>query len=321
MAYEKMKIISGNGNTTLSKAIADYFHKDLVDRECKPFPNSEIKVNLSESVRGADVYLIQSTVPPNVDKHYMELWLMARTLKESDGNRVTAILPFCGYTRQDKKKHGREPLSMKLMADLSNTSGIDRYVFIDLHNPAIEGLFAPTPTTNISSKHLFAKALKEYDGIKDYVLVAPDAGAVQRARDIADILHLPTVYIDKERSKDLEVKAKRVVGDVADKNVIIIDDIIDTAGTLVAGVTAVKKEGAKNVVVCATHPVLTDPAIENINKSQIDDLLITDTIPLSEEKMKRIKKKTTVLSWANFLAEKVIRTFYNNESITEALDD
>lgn len=320
MDYDRMKLISGTGNEPLARSIAEKLGTKLVDRECSRFPNGEVKIKPKECVRDCDVYLIQSTTSPFVNSHLMELWLLARTLKESDAQKITAILPFIGYTRQDKKKHGREPLSMKFVADVCKISCIDRYVFVDLHNSTMESCFAPAPTTNITPQYILADFLAQRKDIKEYTVAAADSGGVFKMREVADILQLPTAYVDKARDEKLEVKAKCVVGDVKDKTVLVVEDMIDTGGTIVEGVSAIKNAGAAKAIVYATHAVLSPPAIDRINASGIDELILTDTIPMSAEKRARITKNTTVLSWADILGKKVIYTLYAGKSITTALD-
>lgn len=320
MAYEKLMVVSGNGNRYFAESVAKKLKVDLVPAECGHFPDSETKISVKKSVRGSDVYLIQSTIPPQVNDQYMELWLLARTLKESDAGKVTAVLPFCGYTRQDKKKFGREPMSMRLIADLCNASGIDRYIFVDLHNPAIECFFSPKPTSNLSVKPLICAELSKREDVMLYVPLSPDAGGTKRVEAIANELNVPFAQIHKDRDEGGKVRAVNVVGDVAGKNVIFIDDMVDTAGTIAEGVALVKARGAQDILVCCTHAVLSDPAVERLSKLGLKELIVTDTIPISDGMRARMNFPVVTLSVAPTIAE-VIKTLHTEGSITDVLRD
>lgn len=322
MEYDRLKIISGNGNLPLAKDVARYLDTSLVERVCDRFPNGEIKIDIRECVRGADVYLIQTTRPQQIHDDYFEAALLHDTLRRCGAERVTVIMPYCGYARQDRTQ-GREPLSMAFVARmLKKAALIERYVFIELHNAALEGLFDNATTTmNLSSKHLFAKELKTRPGIEAYVAVSPDAGGTKRVENFVKVLKMPMVYINKIRDAQGIPTATCVVGDVAGKNVILLDDMIDRASTMKEAVHALKGQGAKEVIACATHAVFSDEAVKNINESGIDEIIITDTIPVSDVKKASIKPKLTVLSWAEKLAKAVILPMHKEESTTNAFNE
>lgn len=312
---KKIKIFSGNSNGELAGKIANELGLPVADAEVKTFSDGEISVNINETVRGVDVYVIQSTSPPHVNNYLMELLIMIDALKRASAGRITAVIPYYGYARQDRKAKARDPISAKLVADLLTAAGADRVLTMDLHAAQIQGYF------NIPVDHLVGiPILSEYffsKEIEDLVVVSPDLGSVTRARTFADRLNAPIAIIDKRRPKANVSEVMNIIGDIKDKNVILIDDMIDTAGTITNGAKALKEMGAKNVYACCTHGVLSGPAIERINNSVIEELVVLDTIKLMEaDKVNNIKQ----LSVAKIFAE-AIRRIFNNDSVSKLFDN
>ena len=311
-----LKIFSGNSNQALAKKVAAAVGVELGFCQINTFADSEIQVEIHESVRGKHVFLIQSTCPP-ANQNYMELFIMMDALKRASAKHITVVIPYYGYARQDRKVAPRAPISAKLMADLLTTAGAHRVVAVDLHAAQIQGFF------NVPVDHLFAiptlaRAWRENQGSgPEFVAVSPDAGGVERCRAFAKRIEAPIAIIDKRRSGPNEAKALHLIGDVSGKTAIIIDDIIDTAGTLTQAVDSLYKNGAKRVFAVATHPVLSGPAISRIVESQIEKLWVTDTIPLSEAA--RNCGKIEVISVASLLAE-AIKRIHGNDSVSSLFD-
>ena len=297
----RMTLFSGNANRKLAQEICEYLGTPLGLAEVSQFSDGEIFVQISENVRGADVFVIQPTCPP-VDHHLMELLIMIDALRRASAARITAVIPYYGYSRQDRKVQPRVPISSKLVADLIAVSGANRVLTMDLHAGQIQGFF------NIPVDHLFATpVLLQYFQEMDWdngVVVAPDAGGVERARAFAKRLGTSLAFIDKRREGPNDVKVMHIVGDVKDRNVIIVDDMVDTAGTIVQAVTALHKQGAQRIYASCTHPVLSGAAIERIEESALEEVVVTNTIPLDE---RRSSKKLTVLSVASLLGEAIDR--------------
>lgn len=312
---KKIKIFSGNASKALASQICSELGIPIGDAEVKTFSDGEISVNINETVRGVDVFVIQSTSPPHVNTYLMELLIMIDALKRASAGRITAVIPYYGYARQDRKAKARDPISAKLIADILQKAGADRVLSMDLHAPQIEGYF------NIPVDHLIGgPILAEYFGeknIEDLVVVSPDLGSVTRSRNFADKLNAPIAIIDKRRPMANVSEVMNVIGDIDGKNVILIDDMIDTAGTITFGAEALKDMGAKKVYACCTHGVLSGPAIERINNSRIEELIVLDTINLNREALasKKIKK----LSVATVFAE-AIRRIFNNDSVSRLFD-
>jgi ribose-phosphate pyrophosphokinase len=308
MSYD-LKLISGNANRPLAEEIAHHLCLPLGDADVSRFSDGEVYVQINENVRGEDVFVIQPTCPP-VNDNLMELLVMIDALKRASARRITAVLPYYGYGRQDRKAASRVPISAKLVADLITTAGAHRVLAIDLHAGQIQGFF------NIPVDHLFAApVLIDYlvkKDLEDPVLVSPDAGGVERARAIAKRLKAGLAIIDKRRDGPNVAVFMYLIGDVKDKDVVVIDDMIDTAGTLIQAVDAVKREGARRVLACGVHPVLSGPAIKRISSSHLEELVITNSIPLSPEKQ---LPKIQVLSVAPLLAE-AIRRIHGEESVS-----
>lgn len=310
--YGHLKIIAGNSNTELANKIAAEAHVQLSPTLLKRFADGEIQVEIHDNVRGADVYVVQSTCPPS-NENYMELFIMIDALKRASAKRITAVMPYYGYARQDRKVAPRAPISAKLMADLLTTAGANRVVCVDLHAGQIQGFFN-VPVDHLFSIPLLARAWREKWGFgEDFVVVSPDAGGVERARAFAKRIEAPIAIIDKRRSGPNEAKAYNLIGDVKDKFAVIIDDMIDTAGTLTQAAETIMKNGATRVAAVATHAVLSGPALQRIQESALEFVVVTDTIPLKEGAIK--SGKYSVVSVAPLIAE-AIRRIYSNESVS-----
>jgi ribose-phosphate pyrophosphokinase len=310
MAYE-LKLFSGNANRALAEEIAQYLHVPLADVEVSRFSDGEVFVQVNENVRGADVFVVQPTCPP-VNDNLMELLIMIDAFKRASAHRITAVLPYYGYARQDRKVQGRMPISAKLVADLLEAAGVDRVLALDLHAGQIQGFF------NIPVDHLFAGPVVMIDylrkkDLKDAVIVAPDAGGVERARAIAKRLSAGLAIIDKRREGPNSAVAMHLIGDVEGRDTVVIDDMIDTAGTLAQAVGAVQREGARRILACGVHPVLSGPAIDRIKASPIEEVVVTNTIPLAADK--RAAARLTVLTVAPLLGE-AIRRIHDEESVS-----
>ena len=307
MAFEdgkKLKIFTGNANPALAKEICDYLGLPLGEAFVGRFNNGEVQIMIDESVRGKDVFIIQPTSYP-VNDNLMELMVMADALKRASARHITAVVPYYGYARQDRKTRGREPITAKLVANLMQTAGITRLVTIDLHAGQIQGFF-DVPVDHLFGASLLAKYINEKN-MEDVIVVSPDLGGVTRARDLADRIGAPIAIIEKKRPEPGVAKVMNLIGDVAGKNCIIIDDIVDTAGSLVEGAKALEEFGAKSVTAAVTHAVLTDPASERIANSNIKELIVTNTIPLPENcNLPNI----TQLSVAPLLGEAIMRIFH-----------
>ncbi|MEZ7545437.1 MAG: ribose-phosphate diphosphokinase [Veillonella atypica] len=307
MAFEdgkKLKIFTGNANPELAKEICDYLGLPLGEAFVGRFNNGEVQIMIDESVRGKDVFIIQPTSYP-VNDNLMELMVMADALKRASARHITAVVPYYGYARQDRKTRGREPITAKLVANLMQTSGITRLVTIDLHAGQIQGFF-DVPVDHLYGASILAKYINEKN-LEDVIVVSPDLGGVTRARDLADRIGAPIAIIEKKRPEPGVAKVMNLIGDVKGKNCIIVDDIVDTAGSLVEGAKALKEFGAKSVMAAVTHAVLTDPASERIANSNIKELIVTNTMPLPENcKLENV----TQLSVAPLLGEAIMRIFH-----------
>ena len=307
MAFEdgkKLKIFTGNANPALAKEICDYLGLPLGEACVGRFNNGEVQIMIDESVRGKDVFIIQPTSYP-VNDNLMELMVMADALKRASARHITAVVPYYGYARQDRKTRGREPITAKLVANLMQTSGITRLVTIDLHAGQIQGFF-DVPVDHLYGASILAKYINEKN-LEDVIVVSPDLGGVTRARDLADRIGAPIAIIEKKRPEPGVAKVMNLIGDVKGKNCIIVDDIVDTAGSLVEGAKALEEFGAKSVMAAVTHAVLTDPASERIANSNIKELIVTNTMPLPENcKLDNV----TQLSVAPLLGEAIMRIFH-----------
>ena len=307
MAFEdgkKLKIFTGNANPELAKEICDYLSLPLGEAFVGRFNNGEVQIMIDESVRGKDVFIVQPTSFP-VNDNLVELLVMADALKRASARHITAVVPYYGYARQDRKTRGREPITAKLVADLMQTAGITRLVTIDLHAGQIQGFF-DVPVDHLLGASILAKYINEKK-MEDLIVVSPDLGGVTRARDLADRIGAPIAIIEKKRPQPGVAKVMNLIGNVEGKNCIIIDDIVDTAGSLVEGAKALKEFGAKSVMACVTHAVLTDPACERIANSNIKELIVTNTISLPKEHQ---LPNITSLSVAPLLGEAIMRIFH-----------
>ena len=310
----KIKLFAGNSNPVLAKRIADALGLTLSDCVCKKFADGEISVSFNETVRGCDVFLIQSTCCP-VNDNFMELLIMIDACRRASAGRITAVMPYFGYARQDRKAKARDPISAKLCAEMLEAAGADRVLTMDLHANQIQGFFT-IPVDNLLGTKILTQYFYDRLGVSnpDYVVVSPDLGSVTRVRKFTDKLDLPMAIVDKRRPKPNVSEVMNIIGDVRDKHVILVDDMVDTAGTLCNGAKAlVERGGAKSVTACATHGVLSGPAIERLQASVIDKLVLLDTIPVEGEKA---IDKIETLSVADLFAE-AIRRIYDETAISD----
>ncbi len=306
----ELKVFAGNSNPALVKEICDYLKVEQGNALVSTFSDSEIRIQINENVRGKDVFLFQSVCDP-VNKHLMELLLLLDALKRSSAYRITAVIPYYGYGRQDRKDQPRVPISAKLVADLIATAGADRVLTMDLHAGQIQGFF------NVPVDHLYAApVLLEYvekRGGQDLVVVSPDAGGVERARAFAKRLQANLAIIDKRREGPNESQVMHIIGDVSGRDALLLDDMIDTAGTIAQGAKACVDHGARRVWTACTHAVLSGPALDRLNASKLEEVVVTNTIPLNGKE--RTCPKLRVLSVAPLLGEAVKR-IHEEESVS-----
>ncbi|MBW2651780.1 MAG: ribose-phosphate pyrophosphokinase [Deltaproteobacteria bacterium] len=307
---DKLKIFSGNANIPLAREICNSLDIPLGKANVKKFSDGEIQLEIEENVRGMDVFIVQSTCTP-VNVSLMELLIMMDAIKRASAERITAVIPYYGYARQDRKVAPRVPITAKLVADLITTAGADRILTIDLHAGQIQGGF------NIPVDHLYAApVMVEFIKSKfadNLVIVSPDAGGVERARAFAKRLGASLAIIDKRRTKPNESTVMNIIGEIKGKTALLLDDLVDTAGTLTQAANALRNEGAAKIVACCTHPVLSGTAIEKISKSGLQQMVVTDTIPLREDA--KSCKKISILSVASLLGE-AIKRIHNNDSVS-----
>lgn len=308
--YNNLKLFAGNSNPELAREISSILAIPLGKAKAAKFSDGEINVTVGETVRGSDCYIIQSTCDP-VNDNLMELLIMIDAMKRASAGRINAVIPFFGYARQDRKAKARDPISAKLVANLLESAGADRVITMDLHAMQIQGFF-DIPVDHLQGRPVLAEYYTEKKA-DDIVIVSPDHGGVVRARYMAEMLECPIAIVDKRRPAPNQSEVMNVIGDVKDKNCIILDDMIDTAGSITNAASAIKKLGAKNVYVAVTHGVLSGPAIERLENSVIEEVIILNTIPLTDEKKKYTKIKT--LSVAPIFAES-IRRIHNNEPLS-----
>ncbi len=302
----RLKLFSGNANVELAKEICAFLCVPMGAADVRRFSDGEINVEIRDNVRGVDVFIVQSTCPP-VNDNLMELLILMDALKRASAQRVTAVIPYYGYARQDRKVLPRAPITAKLVADMLTAAGVSRVLTVDLHAGQIQGFF------NIPVDHLYSAPVM-LDYIKsnygnDIVIVSPDAGGVERARAFAKRLHVPMAIIDKRRVMPNVAEVMNIIGEVDGKTAVLLDDMVDTAGTLVMSADALKKKGARKVYAMTTHAVLSGPAIERLEKSVIEELVVTDTIPLGA---KASCKKLKVLSVAGLLGEAIKRIHFHD---------
>lgn len=300
------KLFSGSANPEFAAKVGDYLGIPVSNATLNKFSDGEISVQITESVRGQDVFIIQPTCAPAND-NLMELLIMVDALKRSSARSISAVIPYYGYARQDRKAAPRVPITAKLTADLLEAAGINRVVTIDLHAAQIQGFFN-IPADNLFGSILFANYIKEKE-LENPIIASPDIGGVARARSYADKLGYDLIIVDKKREKANVAEVMNIIGDVEGKDVILVDDMVDTAGTLVKAAEVLKKKGANSVMACCTHGVLSGPAYERIANGVLDELVVADTIPIRKN-----AEKITVLSASTIIGE-AIRRIHNNESV------
>ncbi|MHC5039935.1 MAG: ribose-phosphate diphosphokinase [Planctomycetota bacterium] len=309
MLNKGLKIFSGNSNLDLAKAICHYLEAPLGRAKVGKFPDGEVDIKIEEDVRGRDVFVIQSTCPP-VDQNLIELLAIMDCLRRASAARITAVMPYFGYARKDRKDEGRVPITAKLVANMIRTAGADRVLTIELHAAQIQGFF------DIPVDHLFASGvISEYFetlNIPKLTVVAPDVGGVKMARAYAKRLQAGLAIVDKRRVSGDQAEVYHVIGEVEGRNVLIVDDMVATAGTLVEGVGILKRYGAEDIFFAATHPVLCGPAVERLGKAPLKEVVVSNTIPLMGKKIDKIK----VLSVAPILGEAIKRIHFS-ESVSE----
>lgn len=300
------KIFSGTANPEFAAKVGKYLGVPVSNAKCNSFSDGEMSVQITESVRGQDVFIIQPTCAPTND-NLMELLIMVDALKRSSAKSISAVIPYYGYARQDRKAAPRVPITAKLVADLLEAAGITRVVTIDLHAAQIQGFFN-IPADNLFGSILFVDYIKNKN-LPNPIIASPDIGGVARARSYADKLGYDLVIVDKKREKANESEVMNIIGDVEGKDVILVDDMVDTAGTLVKAAEVLKKKGATSVMACCTHGVLSGPAYDRIADGVLDELIVSDTIPTRKD-----AKKITVLT-ASVIIGETIRRIQNNESV------
>ncbi len=305
-----MKLFGGTSNPKLTQEVCDYLGIEPGKVTAKTFSDGETLVEIHENIRGGDVFVLQSTSTP-VNDNLMQLLIMMDALRRASAERITAIIPYYGYGRQDRKVKPRVPISAKLVADLITTAGANRVVSMDLHAGQIQGYFN-IPVDNLFAAPLLLKYIRTHFE-DDLVIVSPDAGGVERARAFAKRLEATLAIIDKRRDAPNIAEAMNIIGEVKGKTAVILDDMVDTGGTLTQGAAALREKGASKIYACCTHPVLSGSSIEKIEASPIDSLVVTNTIPLNEEARKC--SKITVLSVAELLGE-TIKRIYNSNSVS-----
>ena len=303
--FSDYKIFTGNSNPAFAEEIAEIMGKPLGKATVTKVSDGEISVNIWESVRGLDIYIVQATSNP-VNDNLMELLIMIDAMKRASAGRINAIIPYYGYARQDRKAKARDPITAKLVANLIVAAGADRVLTMDLHANQIQGYF-DIPVDHLLGMPILAKYFQDMH-LEDPVVVSPDHGSVTRARNMAQYLNCPIAIIDKRRPEPNKSEIMNIIGNIENKNCIIVDDMIDTAGTICNAANAIKELGAKSVRAAATHPILSGPAVERIEASAIEELILLNTVPLPEEK--RLLKMTT-LSAAPLFAEAMTRVFTN----------
>jgi ribose-phosphate pyrophosphokinase len=301
-------VFSGNANKPLARKVCDYLSLPLGKLEISRFPDGEIDMKIMEDVRGADVYVIQPTCPP-VNENLMELLIMVDCLRRASAERITAVIPYFGYARQDRKAEGRVPISAKLVANVITAAGVNRALAVDLHAAQLQGFF------DIPMDHLYAApVLVEYFRrleLKDLTIVSPDVGGIKMARAYAKRLNADLAIVDKRRSGPTETEVMHVIGEVDGRNVILVDDMISTATSITEAARVCRKKGAKDVYICGTHAVFAGKAVEKLQKAPVREVIVTDTIPLEGKEFPNLK----VLSIANLLGE-AIRRIHHSESVS-----
>ncbi len=300
---EKLKILSGKANPRLAQDICEYLDTELVNADISRFSDGEINIQIKESVRGADVFVLQPTCPP-VNENLMELLVIIDALRRASARRITAVIPYYGYARQDRKAQARDPITAKMVANLLTVAGARRMLFVDLHAAQIQGFF-DTPVDHLLAAPLIAEYFKKKE-LENVIIVSPDVGGVKMVRDLARRMHTEIAIIDKRRPKPNVSEVMNVIGSVEDKTVIIYDDLIDTGGSVTEAACTLKERGARDVYVGATHGVLSGPAIDRLKTAPIEEIVLTDTIPPHNvEKLDNL----TVLSTAKLIGKAIWRIY------------
>lgn len=310
---QTLKVFSGTSNPQLAEKIANYLGIPLSKGKVSTFPDGEIIVKIEEDIRGADAFVIQSTCDP-VNQNLVELLIYIDCLKRASASRITAVIPYFGYARQDRKDEGRVPITAKLVANLISTAGANRVLAVDLHAAQLQGFF-DIPVDHLHAEPIISHHLKRLNLDSNLILVSPDIGNVKRARRYAERFNVELAIIDKRRKSGTDTVIEHIIGDVRGKTVLMVDDLIATAGTVCNAAKLCMEHGAKAVYVAATHPVLCGPAVERLASAPINELIVTDSIPLKEEAKEKIKQ-LTVLTLADLLGE-AIRRIHRNESVSE----
>src|SRR3990167_7174155 len=305
----ELAVVSGNANRQLAQEICQALKVPLTDSLVGRFSEGEIRVKINENVRGKDVFVVQPTCPPTND-NLMELLILMDALRRASARRITAVIPYYGYARQDRKDQPRVPITAKLVANLITTAGADRILTVDLHAGQIQGFF-DIPMDHLFAVNIFVNHIKEIK-LKNIVVVSPDVGGIKMARAYAKKFEAPLAIVDKRRISEEDTEAMNILGDIKGKNLIIVDDLVATASSLVEAASALKKQGGKEIYAAITHPVLSGPAIKRISNSVIKKLFVTNTIPVENGKK---HKKIEVLSIAPLLAE-AIKRIHNEESVS-----
>ena len=308
-----MVIITGNANPKLAQEICQYLKMPIGDTLVTTFSEGEVRVKINENVRGKDVFIVQPTCPP-VNNNLMELLILIDALRRASAKRITAVLPYFGYARQDRKDQPRVPITAKLVANLITTAGADRILTVDLHAGQIQGFF-DIPMDHLYAVNIFVNHIKKIK-LKNIVIVSPDVGGIKMARAYAKRFEAPLAIVDKRRISEEDTEAMNILGEIKGKNLIIVDDLVATASSLVEAAAALKKQGGKEIYAAITHPILSGPAIKRISDSVIKKLFVTNTIPVENGKK---HKKIEVLSIAPLLAE-AIKRIHNEESVSCLFD-
>lgn len=316
MSGSKLKLFSGNANNPLAEEIAQYLGIAKGLAKVKTFADGEISIEIGESVRGCDVYIVQPTCWP-VNDNLMELLIMIDAMRRASAARIAAVIPYYGYARQERKTKARDPISAKLVANLISAAGADRVIAMDLHTAAIQGFF-DIPVDHLPGVPLLAEYYRSLDN-KNLVVVSPDVGGVVRARNLANRLGVDLAIIDKRRKEANNAEIMNIIGAIEGKNVILVDDMIDTAGTITKGAKALQDLGAKDIYACCTHAVFSPPAMDRLENSVIKEVLVTDTIPINYQRQGYCSK-IRVLSVAALMGEAIIR-IHENLSVSRLFDE
>lgn len=310
-----IKIFTCNANKELAADIAEQMALPLGQSEVSRFSDGEINMRINETVRGMDVFVIQPTSPP-VNENLMELLIMVDALRRSSAGRITAVMPYFGYARQDRKARSHDPISAKLVADLITAAGADRILSMDLHCSQLQGFFN-LPVDHLRGVYLFARYYQQqFNDLSDFVVVSPDLGSVARARAFAEMLEVPLAIVDKRRPKANVSEVMNIIGEVEGRNAILLDDILDTGGSLTNAAAAVRKQGAKSVYACCTHPVFSGDAVKKIQDSVLEELVVLNTIAVPKEKQ---IDKIKIISVAKFFAN-AIDCIHNGQSLSKLFD-